>query len=569
MSDITSILSSIGQATYVWDIQSKDLQWSDNFQNLVGLKADANLSDGHDFQKLVSKESQETRFSAIEEVQNKPFNEAGHVYQCVYALNEAFLEGDEAVWLEDTGRVYSDEKGKPIRAEGIVRIINERRKREENLVRKSKYDDLTGLPNRSHLQNKLEQTIKTSMVEHKSAAFMIISLNDFDRINAVYGFTTGDEILSQVAEIFASKMRNGDMVARFSGAKFGIILNNCTGEEVYIAARRALDSINNKVLTTERGPVSMKASVGACVVPRHARSVVNAVSAATEALDNARMKYGFKIHVYEPDPLLAEKREKASTLLLSFIKALENGEMHLAYQPIINAETQSVEYHEALLRMDKGDEGLIEDASFISLAEDLGLIRLVDLRALELAMHTLQICPTAVLAINITHESLESEEWFSLLQSKLQLIDNAAERLIVEITESQLPLDMQETAKVISKIQALGCRVALDDFGAGYTSFSNLKDLHVDIVKIDGSFCRSLKDDPRNGEFLQAMQKIASSFEVKTVVEWVEDIDVAAQLTDWGFDCLQGGLHGMPMAILPWAKIDIAEDKSRPSAEAG
>jgi len=567
MSNITTILSSIGQATYVWDIETKKLDWSENFQKLVGLKTDAHLSDGYAFEKLLSKDSQETRFSAIEAAQEKPYNEAGHIYQCIYALSDEFLDGTETVWLEDTGRVYTDEHCKPVRAEGIVRIINERRKREENLVRKSKYDDLTGLPNRSHLQSRLEQTIKTSMVDHKSAAFMIISLNDFDRINAVYGFTMGDEILSQVAEILASKMRNGDMVARFSGAKFAIILNNCTAEEVNVAAKRALDSVNNKILSTERGPVSIKAAIGACVVPRHARSVVNTISAATEALDMARTKYGYKIHVYEPDPDLAEKRSKDSTLLISFIKALENGEMHLAYQPVVNAEMQTVEYHEALLRMDKRDAGIIEDASFISLSEDLGLIRLVDLRALELAMQTLEMCPAAVLAINVTHESLESEEWFNLLHSRLTQIENAAERLIIEITESQLPLNMAETANVISRIQAMGCRVALDDFGAGYTSFANLKDLHVDIVKVDGSFCHSLKDDPRNGEFLQAIQHIAASFNVQTVVEWVEDVEVAAQLKDWGFDCLQGGLYGMPMAFLPWAKIDIEEEKR--SQEAG
>ena len=184
-------------------------------------------------------------------------------------------------------------------------------------------------------------------------------------------------------------------------------------------------------------------------------------------------------------------------------------------------------------------------------------------------MQTLEMCPTAKLAINITHESLESEEWFELLNSRLMQIENAAERLIIEITESQLPVSMQETAKVISRIQALGCRVALDDFGAGYTSFANLRDLNVDIVKVDGSFCRSLKQDPRNGEFLQAMQRIAATFNVQTVVEWVEDVEVAAQLKDWGFDCLQGGLYGMPMALLPWAKIDIAEDNRQSKAEVG
>jgi len=188
---------------------------------------------------------------------------------------------------------------------------------------------------------------------------------------------------------------------------------------------------------------------------------------------------------------------------------------------------------------------------------------------LNLLWRTLEKCPTAVLAINITHESLESEEWFNLLHSKLALVENAAGRLIIEITESQLPLDMKETAQAIVRIQTLGCRVALDDFGAGYTSFSNLRDLHVDIVKIDGSFCRSLKDDPRNGEFLQAMQKIASSFNVKTVVEWVEDVETAAQMKDWGFDCLQGDLYGMPMAVLPWAQIDLSDKEKAPNKETG
>ena len=163
-------------------------------------------------------------------------------------------------------------------------------------------------------------------------------------------------------------------------------------------------------------------------------------------------------------------------------------------------------------------------------------------------------------SLNITHETTEDSQWLSTLASRLSDIAGGAERLIVEITESQIPADIEETAKFVQLVHDIGCKVAIDDFGAGYTSFANLKNLNVDLVKVDGSFCRDLKQDPRNGIFLQTLQNLATAFEVQTVVEWVEDAETAALMKEWGFDYLQGNCFGMPLAVAPWDRNPVVSD---------
>ena len=231
--------------------------------------------------------------------------------------------------------------------------------------------------------------------------------------------------------------------------------------------------------------------------------------------------------------------------------------MHLVFQPVVNAENRKIVFHEALLRLNSGEPGLIEDASFIKIAEDLGLMRLVDMHSMKLVLDVLEANPDAKLSLNITHESLESADWFSLLASRLKEIENGAERLIIEVTESQLPVDIDETNQTIGLLKAMGCKVAIDDFGAGYTSFSHLKDLNADIVKVDGAFCRSLKEEPRNSVFLKSILDLSKAFGVETIVEWVEDEATAVQMHEMGHTMLQGSLIGMPSLVEDWGQHHV------------
>ncbi len=551
---LSQIMTAIGQASYIWDIADDRINWSENFYNLVGFQSGIEIDQGRAFEKLLSADSQETRFGAVFSHAVTDVPENGIAYQCIYAVNAEHLKNNVSVWLEDTGRWYADTTGKPIRAEGMVRVINERRQREETLKRKSDYDDLTGLPNRRYLEERIDQVAATGIAESKSSAFMMVSICDFERVNNIYGFAAGDEVLAQISGMLAKHMRNDDLVARFSGAKFGIVLNNCNGGEIFVAAKRVIDCLHNQLLQTSKGPVSIKAAIGACLLPRHARKAKDAIAASMQALNQARRERGLRANIYDPNPAHVEKQQSDAELVGRFVTALETSDMHLAYQPVVSSDTQRPVFYEALLRMKTINSEKVEDAGFIRMAEDLGLMRLVDNHALQLALETLAKYPTAKISLNITHESSEDPEWISTLASGVQDIECGAQRLIIELTESQLPLDIEETRKFVQLLHDIGCQVAIDDFGAGYTSFANLKDLEVDIVKIDGSFCRGLKLDSRNGAFLKSLQQLASAFDVKTVVEWVEDVETATLMKEWGFDLLQGSAFGMPLAVAPWEK---------------
>lgn len=554
MPDTDKIISAIGQASYVWDVASGEIEWSPNFRELVGIEAGHAIGNARDFEALLSQDSPKTRFAAIhEQVPGMP-DQAGAPYQCTYALRGDVVQSGRLLWIEDTGRWYPGENGKPKHAEGIVRIVNERRQREENLRRKSEIDDLTGLANRQLLQDTIRKTADDCFMNNMSAAFLLVALDDFERINHTYGFAVGDEVLQKVSWLLRQQMRSEDFPARFSGAKFGVIMKECSREHVHAAADRLVSGINNRILHTSGGPLALKLSAGACLLPGHALHAPDAIAAATAALDRSRHSFGKSFCLFEPDPAAPQKRAEKARLLNRFVDAIENNQINLAFQPVVDSVTGKAMFHEALLRLKGLEDDLINDAGFIHLAEDLGLMRTLDLRALQLGMQTLASAPKSVLSINVTHDSLECSNWLTELRHALECTTGIAERLIVELTESHLPKDIAGTTEAIREIQQLGCRVAIDDFGAGYTSFVHLRDLGVDLVKIDGSYAKDLVGGPENGVFLSAVRDMTRSFGIKTVVEWVEDIDTAVKLREMGHDYLQGSLYGMPLTVSPWEK---------------
>ncbi len=553
---MSQILASIGQASYTWDISANEIKWSENFAALIGFKPDADFQDARSFERMLTGDSGETRYSTVEKDADTGVDKAGRVFQCIYSINAEFLDGEDPIWIEDTGRWYPDERGKPARAEGVVRIINERRKREENLQRRSDYDDLTGLPNRRYLQDYISHIISSSVIGSNSTAFLILALKDFEKINNIYGFAAGDEILTTIGKTLQGLMRSGDILARFSGAKFGVILKDCQQSEFPIAAYRLIDSIDDKVIKTSCGPVALRANIGACLLPRHAQNPTQAIACALDALKDAKKQRRIGIQLYDYHPDLIEAKRNVSTMVTRFIEALEAGAMHLAFQPIIDAKSQSPVMYEALLRMDKVDEGMAENADFIKLASDLGLMRLVDLHALDLVLDALEEYPEAQISLNVTHETLIQGEWLTKLSNRLAQINNGNDRLMVELVAEQIPVESRDTIAAIRNLKELGCRVALDDFGSGSTAFTHLRDLGVCMVKIDGNLIAGLDQNPENCHFLENLCELAHAFNVQVAAEWVENITTAAKLDEWSFDFLQGKLYGMPLATAPWRKVN-------------
>jgi EAL domain-containing protein (putative c-di-GMP-specific phosphodiesterase class I) len=235
----------------------------------------------------------------------------------------------------------------------------------------------------------------------------------------------------------------------------------------------------------------------------------------------------------------------------------------LAYQPIVDALTPAVDHYECLLRLRRRDGQVVTAGAFVPLVEQSGLMRQVDRRALELAIEELSAHPRVRLAVNISGHTASDRGWLRMLSALVRGMPEVAERLTVEITETVALQDIDDTARFVRKLRDLGCRVALDDFGAGYTSFRNLKALDVDCVKIDGSFVKGLSENVDNQLFVRTLLGLAEGLGLKTVAECVETAADAALLARRGVRYLQGWYFGKPTLERPW----LAEEAAAPSQQ--
>jgi EAL domain-containing protein (putative c-di-GMP-specific phosphodiesterase class I) len=224
----------------------------------------------------------------------------------------------------------------------------------------------------------------------------------------------------------------------------------------------------------------------------------------------------------------------------------------LAYQPVVEAKTGRVAHYECLLRI-LGPRGEPKPAyHFMPAIEEMGLSHTIDLHVLDLALKQLDEHSKVELAVNISGLTAGERRWVDILAERLQGHEGVARRLTIEITETAALKDIEETARLIAAARAFGCRVALDDFGAGYTSFRQLHTLTVDAIKIDGSFIRAIEQRPEAQTIVRTLIGIAEAFSLETVAECIETPAEARILTEMGVPYLQGFLYGRPSLKRPW-----------------
>ena len=228
------------------------------------------------------------------------------------------------------------------------------------------------------------------------------------------------------------------------------------------------------------------------------------------------------------------------------IAALEENRLLLLLQPVVGAASGKPVFYEALLRLRRSDGTLVAAADFVEEAEKAGLAHLVDQRTLELAVPLLARHPGLKLSLNISSLTAAGPDWIAALTALAGDDPDLPRRLIVEITETAMIHDLDRVAAFIDLLRALGCRVAIDDFGAGYTSFRHLRTLKVDILKIDGQFVTGLPDDHKDRVLVKTMIGMAEGLGLETVAEWVADEESAAFLRAAGATYLQGFLYGAP-----------------------
>jgi len=407
--------------------------------------------------------------------------------------------------------------------------------------------------NRHNLTETLSETLEAAMKFHTSFGFLVVSVDDLARVNEAYGFAVGDELIAACAKRLRARMRGGDSFGRLSGNKFGIILRECTTDELTVAAERFLVSIRDDVIETTTGPVAVTASVGGIMAPRHAQTVHEVMSRAHEALHAGKRKRRGSLEVFRPDIERDARRRQNMQASEEIIVALNERRIIAAFEAVVETVSRRPVFHECLMRIRRANGTLVGATEIMPLAERLGLVRLIDHRILELAIAEMTAVPDLHLSLNVSPETLNDGSWWSALVASLARHPGIAPRLIIEITESAAIQDIDEARGFVSRLKHLGCRIAMDDFGAGYTSFRNIRGLGVDLIKIDGSFVTQLATSPDDQAFVRTLIELARQLGLKTVAEWVKDEQAAAMLVDWGCDYLQGELIGSASIVPPWA----------------
>ncbi len=547
----STILASLGQAAFVWDIATDAIRWSDHVGAVFPDLAPASLASGAEFAKLI--EPQRSIRSDALHLSPAAHDANGVPYRIEYAVRASTAA--QPVWIEETGCWFAGPDGRPARAQGVVRINNERHAAEEQLLKLSRNDALTGELNRTHLIAALAETIEEAQRYRSSCAFMLIGIDHLARINDAFGFDVADGVIAEVAKRVRARLRGGDVLGRFSGNKFGVILKNCTQDDMTVAAERFLAAVRDEVVPTRLGPVSVTASIGAVSVPRYARSPEEAINRAHETLDSAKRRHAGSFAAWRPNVEREAQRRVNIRVTDEIVTALNERRIALAFEPVVEAHARKPAFYECLVRMEQEGGRTLLAPDIVPVAERLGLIRLVDHRVLELVVAELAAAPHISLSLNISPETTMDSDWWASIESLMRAHPSAAERLIVEITETVAIQDIDGLRGFVTRLKNLGSRIAIDDFGAGYTSFRNLRKLAVDIVKIDGAFVQNIATSADDRAFVQTLIDLSRRLKIKTVAEWVQDETAAGMLRDWGCDYIQGRLIGLASAQRPWKSV--------------
>jgi diguanylate cyclase (GGDEF)-like protein/PAS domain S-box-containing protein len=441
--------------------------------------------------------------------------------------------------------------------EGSLQDITERHKATATLRFLAEHDPLTGVLNRRGVEKAYDEAMR-NMTEGRSLALAYLDLDRFKLINDLYGHVAGDEVLKQVCVRIKESLGAGQELGRIGGDEFVILIKDTDFSAAQLVCRNIVDKIVNLPYRTSDKAFQVKGSIGLVEISA-GTWVKDAISAADRACREAKKGLHNDLVAYEKgSPIFRERQEE-----LRLVEHLGAGNapegLFLVMQPImsVTAPYDSLNF-EILLRLREKDESISPAWKIISAAENNGRSGVIDRwvmsNALEwLDTHQDKLGNTRFACMNLSGGSLNDERFIADAYAMLAQHRRAAQMLCIEITESVALHDLDNTRRFIDKVKGFGAKIALDDFGAGYTSFSYLKELRADTLKIDGNFVVGINGHPANISIVEAIVQLARNLGMKSVAEWAEDQDTVETLVEVGVDYIQGfaiARPQLPEAIL-------------------
>lgn len=477
----------------------------------------------------------------------------------VFAGKELFQY--ETVHLDANGdRRYISFNARPTLAEdghvmhisGTARDITEQKRFEQELTYQAQHDKLTGLYNRNYFQSELERLISRIARSAAECALLYLDLDQFKYVNDTLGHAAGDRLLKECTEMLRKNVREGDLLARFGGDEFTLLLYNIDHSHALPVAQNIRAMFEHYKFMDSGKTFNVTCSIGLTMIDSDTHSADEALARADLACNISKSQGRNCVHEYSEgdseQTAMAEDMGWAARVR----DAVDNDRFKILYQPIVAVRSQQVQGYEVLLRLPTEDGKTIKPGGFIPAAERFGLIQTVDRWIVRQSMQYLAELHgnniQTQFAINLSGRAVDDPELLPLIQGILRDTGLNPAAVTFEITESVAIANLQAARRFINKLKDLGCRMALDDFGSG--SFTYLKHLPVDSLKIDGSFIQGLTHTKVDQAMVQSMNQIAHALGKTTIAEFVENKETWRLLQEYGVDYAQGHYLGKPRSNL-------------------
>ena len=567
------ILTSVGEGVY-----GVDSQGSIQFINPAALDI---LGYAHDTD-FVGQNAADRFHYAFEDRTRIP-RQACFLSQCYANGNQ--VTGWQTVFWHESGRsvpvectVYPlDIDGKREGAVVAFRDVSQRRLLEEELRWQASHDALTKLHNRAHFEQQLQQEVARLRRSDQTSLLLFVDVDRFKYINDTLGHAAGDQLLIEASHRLRSRLRVNDTLARMGGDEYALILRNAHQDPEQLA-EEFRKSLSGQLFSYGDKHYRLSASIGAAVLDRQVLSPSEAMANADIACHIAKNKGRNQVHVYSYDTDQRASMDVELNWSARLEEAIRDNLFVLCFQPILPLPSVDLAnlpdaegelwmrhlrhgrprrvYYEVLLRMRSNSGDLVAPDAFLPTAERYNMMLDIDRWVIHHALKAMRECQSADpdhslgMSINLSAQSLGANGIGRYVMDKLVEFNVDPALVTFEITETKAVTNLDAARELISQLRGLGCRFALDDFGCGFSSFTHLKHLDVDFLKIDGSFIQGLLEDPVDRAVIAAINDIAHSVGKRTVAEYVDRPDVLAALRACGVDFIQGYYVGRPTADL-------------------
>jgi diguanylate cyclase (GGDEF)-like protein/PAS domain S-box-containing protein len=435
---------------------------------------------------------------------------------------------------------------------GSLEDVTEGRRHEEALAHQANHDPLTGLPNRTLLWSTLQSILEGRRASDPAVALLFFDLDNFKLVNDSLGHLVGDQLLIQVATRLREKVRPGDVVARFGGDEFVVLCPSVGSEPEAVAVAERLRSVLEETIVVPPYDIRVTASVGVAVTSDGSTDVETLVRNADVAMYQA--KGGGKARSALFDEEVRSGIEERLALTMDLRRAVDDGEISVAYQPVVEVSTGRITSIEALARWDHPTRGTVPPSEFVPLAEETGVIASLGTWVLREACsqlarwrHQLGSAAPAYVAVNVSAHQLLQADLPEIVMAALAESGLDGRSLCLELTESVLMADAEASMAALSTLQGVGVRFAIDDFGTGYSSLAYLRRFSVEVLKVDQSFVAGLDHDGEDAAIVNAVISLARSLGLAVVAEGVETPAQLDRLIELGCGYAQGYLLGGPV----------------------